>query len=258
MPILAFAVLALVIVLSVHVCRSGRSKMWLAVIWILPVLGSLIYVFVEMLPSLFSADSAPMRMARREGSLEDQVDREIDRRLQRMTMDQDSEQGTVHNRLQLAEACLVRGRFDEAIDLFAATRQGFFTDAPDILYGLARAHFGRGDWGEAVKLLDELSLGKPSYQPHGVAILKAQALAKLGNVTAALAILDAVLAQNENLEGRRLEAQYRYAEILWQNGETQKAATALTEILRHEQLFRVGDDERRWIRLAGQALQAIS
>ena len=114
------------------------------------------------------------------------------------------------------------------------------------------------DLDAALNLLDELVTGRPAYQPHAIAILKARVLARQGDVAAALALLDAILAQTDNLEGRRLEAQYRRAEILWQSGDTQQAAGELTEILRHERLFRVSDDERQWIRLADQALQAIA
>lgn len=267
MPLLAIAVLALVIVLSVHVCRTGRSKMWLPVIWMLPVLGSLIYVLVEMLPQLWRGD---VIVSTADPRFEQILDEEIDRKLmerqkgqrQRDKLFQEPKdplrEGSVHEKLKRAEECLGSKKFDEAIDLFTAARQGFFADSPDIVFGLGRAHFGRGDLDAARGLLDELVTGRPAYQPHAVAILKARILAKQGEVAAALSLLDAILAQNDNLEGRRLEAQYRHAEILWQQGETEKAAAELTEILRHEKLFRIDDDDRRWIRLANQALQAIS
>lgn len=284
MPFLVFlAVIGLQIFMVVHVLRHDKPCWWISLIVLVPLIGSLAYFIVEIVPEhqrAASRDAPPFgsvteRQVYRRGQVDQplpgqqrgarpdrenemrQQARERQERLHRTPKDPLRE-GSVHEKLTRAEACLARHKYDEAIDLFAAARQGFFVDAPDILLGLAKAHFGRGDWVEALKLVDELSLGKPSYQPHGVAILKARILAKQGSVAAALAILDAVLAQNENLEGRRLEAQYRYAEILWQSGDTQRAATALTEILRHEQLFRVGDDERRWIRLADQALQAIS
>jgi hypothetical protein len=285
MPFLVFlAVIGLQIFMVVHVLRNDKPCWWISLIVLLPLIGSLAYFITEILPEHQHAarrridppfgpvterqvyrrgqvDQPPAGQLRggrhdREEAMRQQA-RERQERLHRAPKDPLRE-GSVHEKLTRAEACLARHKYDEAIDLFAAARQGFFVDAPDILHGLAKAHFGRGDMGDALKLLDELTLGKPSYRPHGVAILKARVLAKQGNVTAALAILDAVLAQNKNLEGRRLEAQYRYAEILWQSGDTQRAATALTEIQRHEKLFRVSDDEREWIRLAGQALQAIS
>lgn len=264
MPLLAIAVVALVIVLSVHVCRTGRSRMWLPVIWVLPILGSIIYVLVEMVPQLFGGDAGEARAK----STADKESRkraavlEIERRLAGRVASADADSnlngGSVHARMQLAEACLMREKYDEAAELFANARQGFFANSPDILHGLARAQFGRGDMAATISLLDELVSGNASYQPHAVTILKARALAKQGDAKAALAILDSILAETQNLEGRRLEAQYRYAEILWQQGETPRALAALTEILRHEKLFRVSDDERHWIRLADQAMKAIS
>jgi len=264
MPLLAIAVVALVIVLSIHVCRTGRSRMWLPVIWVLPVLGSIIYVLVEMVPQLFGGEEGEARgRAKAElESLERAADIEIERRLTARAAAADTDPnlngGSVHARLQLAEACLLREKYDEAAQLFAGARQGFFANSPDIIHGLARAHFGRGDMATAIQLLDELVAGNASYQPHAVMILKARALAKHGDAAAALSILESLLADANNLKGRRLEAQYRYAEILWQQGEKPKALAALTEILRHEKLFRVSDHERHWIQLADQAMKAIA
>jgi hypothetical protein len=271
MPLLALAVVALVVLLSVHVCKTGRSKMWLPVIWVLPVLGSIIYVLVEMLPALVArqdaADDAAAKAARKSEPLADQVDRKIERMVARRAREVDVDavlrDGTVHTRLKLAEDCLAQGRFDEADALFGKARDGFFIGSPDIIFGQARARFGRddkgrGDMASVLALLDELAKTHPSFQPHAVAILKARATARMGDVTAAIPQLQAVLAEPENLEGRRLEAQYRYAEILWQAGEIDKAKAALTDLQRYEKLFRVGEEERQWIRLAAQAQQAIS
>ena len=264
MPLLAIAVLALVVVLSIHVCRTGRSRMWLPVIWVLPILGSIIYVLVEMVPQLFGGDEGETR-ARSKAENESrnrakviEIERRLSARAAAAGADPNIDGGSVHARLQLAEACLLREKYDEAAELFAGAREGFFANSPDILHGLARAHFGRGDMAAAIGVLDELVSGNASYQPHAVTILKARALAKQGDAAAAVAILKSILADTQNLEGRRLEAQYRYAEILWQQGEKSKALATLTEILRHEKLFRVSDDERHWIRLADQAMKAIA
>lgn len=271
MPLLALAVVALVILLSVHVCKTGRSKMWLPVIWVLPVLGSLIYVLVEMLPALVArqdaADAEAARVSRGSTTLPDVVDRKIERMMARRNREMDVDtvlrDGTVHTRLKLAEECLAQGRFDEADALFGKARDGFFSGSPDIIFGQARARFGRddkarGDMASVIALLGELADTHPAFQPHAVAILKARATARTGDMTGAIAQLQAVLAEPENLEGKRLEAQYRYAEILWQAGEIEQAKAALTDLQRYEKLFRVDEDERQWIRLATQAQQAIS
>jgi len=295
MPLFAIAALALVIVLTVHVFHTGRPKLWLLLIWAMPVVGSLIYVLAEMLPQLLKGEgvisldsarnarqrdvtrrrdpdarqgsdlqwsrrggggAAPPPKARESAARESAASRQ-DERLFKTPKDPLRE-GMIHEKLRRAEECLAAHRFDEAIDLFAAARQGFFADSPDIVFGLARAHFGRGDLAAASGLLDELATGRPAWQPHAVAILKARVLAQQGDTAAATALLDAILTQTDNLEGRRLEAQYRRAEILWQSGAIEPAMADLAEITRHEKLFRVGEDERRWIRLATQALQAIS
>lgn len=290
MPILLIAVIALQIVLAVHVFRTNRSKLWLPAIIIFPVVGSLIYILIEMLPQFFrgedivSLDDArraqqrdvtrdrggvgtDVQWSRRRHGNADPAPRQSTAtttskswRTEQMfrTPKDPLREGMIHEKLKRAEACLKTHRYDEAIDLFASARQGFFADSPDIIFGLACAHFGRGDYDAALNLLDELVTGRPAFQPHAVAIQKARVLAKQGDGIAAVALLDAILGETGNLEGCRLEAQYRRAEILWQSGEIQPAVAALKEILRHEQLFRINDEERQWIRLAGQALQTIA
>jgi hypothetical protein len=255
--------------------------MWLPVIWLLPVLTSLIYVLVEMLPQLFRGESvvsleqacaawqrdgvcqrrADVQWCRRGGQGELSPPQNwAARRPQRMFRPPKDplREGMIHDKSKRAEEAHAIHRYYAAIDLFTSARQGSFADSPDIAFGLARAHFGRGDLDAALSLLDELLTGRPAFEPHAVAILKARVLAKQGEVAAALALLHAILGQTDNLEGRRLKAQYRRAEILWQSGAIDRAKGALTELTRHEQLFRINDEERHWIRLAGQALQAIS
>jgi hypothetical protein len=44
--------LILQVALAVHVVRTGRSMMWLFIILFFPVVGSLIYLFAEVIPEM--------------------------------------------------------------------------------------------------------------------------------------------------------------------------------------------------------------
>lgn len=295
MPLSLFAILALAGVLTIHLLTTGRSKLWLLAIWLLPVLGGLVYVAIVLLP-YFRRDKTGADARRRSSGVDrgDDLslaarmrDWEIDMRRIEASQNRDTAadatsetaggfahhapietsadqfpavppaDGLLGERLLHAEACVAQGRFADAIDLLESARHGVGGDSPTIMHSLARAYFGLGDVAETIRLLDALQARWPDFQPDAIAILKARALAKEGSAQAALSLLDAMLVQGEGAGSRRLEAQYRHAEILWQSGATQQAVAELTEITRRDAPARA-DDERHWIRLAGQALQAIS
>lgn len=291
MPLSVLAILAIAGVLTIHLLYTRRPKLWLLAIWLLPVVGSLAYAATVLLPyfrrgpSGITPPSDPRgddlslaeRMrdweidVRRLGasSKADPVPGATDQRASEASNDAPAEtslgtapdgllpDGLLRQRLMRAEACLAQGRFIDAIDLFESARCAAGGDAPAITHNLARAYFGMGEIAETVRLLDALQAAWPDFQPDAIAILKARALAKEGSAQAALSLLDAMLLRGDGADGRRLEAQYRHAEILWQSGATQQAVAELTEITRRDASARA-DEERHWIRLAGQALQAIS
>ena len=59
-PILSIAVQAALIV---HVIKTGRNMLWILAIALLPLVGSIVYVVVEVLPELWAAErrAAPGR-----------------------------------------------------------------------------------------------------------------------------------------------------------------------------------------------------
>ena len=52
MPILALAVIGLQIFMAVHVIRNGKTCWWISLILFFPLIGSLVYFFVEVMPTL--------------------------------------------------------------------------------------------------------------------------------------------------------------------------------------------------------------
>ncbi len=126
------------------------------------------------------------------------------------------------NKLALAQDCMARGHFDEAITLYESAREGPFAAAPDVLLGLARARFHNGESKAARDLLEELAARHAAYYPQDVAILKARAADAAGDSETALRELAAMLDRAVGLEAR-----FRYGEILARSGKTQEARTEL-------------------------------
>jgi hypothetical protein len=160
--------------------------------------------------------------------------------------------GSVENKLKMADECVERGMFDEAIRLYEGARNAQYEFAPDLLYGLARARFFNGDPADARELLVELQNRVPRYYAQEVALLSARAAARIGERTIAIREIEMLL---ENFVG--LEARYRYAELLYQDGQAARARAELERLIEHARKFRVSQEERAWAKLARQGLTSL-
>jgi hypothetical protein len=246
MPILGLVVLAIDIFTIMHALRSGRPYWWIFVIFSFPLIGSALYYAIEVAPGSRS-ERAIMRI----GS---DIARAVnpDKELQRRANDLEI-CGSVSNRISLAQECTERGMFDEAIRLYTSGREGQYANAPDLLLGLARAQFFNQDFPAARATLTELRAHHPEYYRQDAAILSARVDDACGDRTVALAELEGVLERSVGLEAR-----YRYAEILWRDGQAARAKAELERVLDHAKRFRVGPAEKEWAKLSRRTLTALS
>ena len=245
MDIAGLVILLVQIGIAVHALRTGRPLWWLAVILFFPLLGALIYFLVEILPEMRGS-----RAIRGFGS--DIVktvvpNAELHRRAEELAVC-----GSQQNKLALAQECMARGHFDEAIKLYESAREGQFASAPDLLLGLARVRFYNREPKAARALLEEVAAAHPDYYPQDVAILKARAADAAGDSETALHELESMLDRSVGLEAR-----FRYGEILARTGKTQEARTELSGVVNHARRFRIGPTERPWAKRSRQLLASL-
>lgn len=246
MPYIAGGVVLLLqITVIIHAMKTGRPYYWIFIIMAFPVLGCLIYFIVELLPG--SPHERRMQQIGRDILKAANPDRDLKRRAEELEIC-----GSVENKLKMADECVERGMFDEAIRLYEGARSGQYEFAPDLLYGLARARFFNGDHASARDLLIELRERAPRYYAQEVALLAARAQARSGDRTTAIREIEAIL---ENFVG--LEARYRYAELLYQDGQPARARAELERLIDHARKFRVSAEERAWAKLAREGLASI-
>jgi hypothetical protein len=245
MPLIAGAHILIAVAVIYHALRTGRPYYWFFIVMAFPVLGAVIYLLVEVLPG----SRQERQIARIGHDLVKAVapDRELKRRAEELAVN-----ASIENKLKLAEECAGRGMFDEAIQLYESAREGQYRFEPVLLYGLARARFFNGQHKAARDLLAELREHAPSYYADEVALLSARAAAKLGDRTTALSEIERLLGRFAGLEAR-----YRYAEILFEDGQTGEARRQLERVVEHAKRFRVRPDERTWARLAREGLAAM-
>ena len=106
MPV-ALIVLLLDISLIYHASKTGRLQPWAFIILMVPLIGALAYIVVELVPEWLSGPDAQQARKRIAGKLDPE-------KLYRELSDRLANADTVANRAALAAECLKIARFDEA------------------------------------------------------------------------------------------------------------------------------------------------
>ncbi len=244
MPVIGIVIVGLQILCGVHVVRSGRPVWWLYIIILAPVLGCLIYAAAEMLPEL-----AGGRRARR---LKDDVKNLIDPdRRRRALQDRLDTADTADNKLALAVEYLERGNPETALPLLRSLLTGPHRNDPKLMYALARAQFGCGDFAAATQTLEDLRAANPTFESAEAHLLYARGLEAQARVAEARSEFDAVARYFPGVEAR-----CRFAEFLRQQGEPVLARRLFQDVVRS--LDKAGRhfarDQREWYDLAKRNL----
>ena len=165
-PILSIAIQAGLIV---HVIKTGRNMLWIWAIALLPLVGSIAYAAVEVLPQVLGGRTA----RRAKTGMRRMID--PDRELRRATAEVEIS-GNVDARRRLAEELFERGRYDAAIDVYQGGLKGIFEHDPTLLLGLARAHFSKEDFAAARATLERLTQHNPDFKSADAELLYARTL----------------------------------------------------------------------------------
>src|SRR6185295_2701869 len=216
MPILAVSIL-LQLILIVHVIKTGRNTIWVFVLLFAPVVGGLAYLIVELLPEFMNSRGA--RRARRKVAKAVNPNRDLKEASQMLAV-----ADTVQNSMTLANQHLERSQFQEAEELFARSLRGVHADDPDILFGLAKAQFGLGKFGDVVSTLDRLRTTNPKSRSADGHLLYARAHEELGHAAQARTEYEALAKYYPGPEPR-----CRLALILKSQGDVDGAR----ELFRH-------------------------
>jgi hypothetical protein len=230
----------------IHAVRTGRPHWW---IWLL-IIGSypvvIVYSLTQILPDLHASPAA--RKAVRN------VQRAIDPEREKKRIAAQLEVAdTVQNRLRLAEECLNLGDVLNAEELYASCLKGPHATDPDIMLGLARAQFGRGDATATQKTLDELIAANPEFKSQDGHLLYARSLEALGEHDRALQEYSVL---SESYPGE--EARARYGLLLKRQGMLVEAQQMFQKVLARTKVAPryYQKTQREWIELAREQLKA--
>ncbi|GEM_PF-1710403 len=141
----------------IHIFKARRNTYWVWVVVMLPYVGGLAYLIIEILPDLAS----PHRVNRVKDSVLDVIRPnqrfEVTRQKARFSP-------THRNMVDYADALLDRGEYDEALKIYQDQNAGAFLNDPELLYRIAAALYACGRYPEALAAVESLMKRGTSYQ----------------------------------------------------------------------------------------------
>jgi hypothetical protein len=197
--------------LILHALKTGRFWPWFWVILMLPGIGALAYVAMELAPEFMSS--------RRAHKAQGQLARAVDpKRRYRELADNLAISDTIVNRVALARECLELEKYEEALTILTGVVAHPQGDEPAFFIDKARAEFCLAKYAEALATLDEAKRHWPDYQSNDAQLLYARALEELGRDEEAEKEYRALAASYPGVEPR-----VRLARVLQRRGQADEA-----------------------------------
>lgn len=243
MPIIGAVVVLIQFCFAFHALKTGRPYWWLFVIMAFPVMGCIIYYFVEVFPG--SREHRRANKAARALARVLQPDADLRKRAEELEIC-----GSIDNKLSMAAECLNHQMYVEAAKLYESCLDGAYAADGKILFGLARAAVEAGDWGKAGAALARLKADAPKMRPLEARLLEARVLEGRGETDAAIALYRELIPVFVGLEAR-----YRYGSLLLRLGKQEAAMEMFNEVVKHAKRFTSSiEEEERWAAAARQAI----
>ena len=209
------------VVFIVHAAKTGRFWPWAYVILFLPGIGTLAYIFVELLPQYRHSPQA----RKAHSSIKMRVNPTRHYRALRTELEIAD---TLGNRLSLAQECLRLKRFDEALLLFEEILKAPMGDEPVYLVGKGQAEYGLGQPQATLQSLDELKRRWPDFHSQEGHLLYAKALEASDRPAEALGEYEQL---SRYYAGQ--EVQVRRLLLLDRMGQSEQAESIADDIMRY-------------------------
>jgi len=241
-----YIILALQVYCAVHSYRRGTLNRWIFLIIFLPVIGSIIYIYSEILSNRsyrsFSKPTIDVGAVINPGGKIKKLEDEL-----RFT-------DTFANRVKLADAYLAMGQSEKAIELYNASLTGAFAENEHVMAQLIIAYFEQQQYDKVIPIAKKI-YNLPQFPRSRAHILYAKALENIGNTE---------LAEKEfkGMKGRYAYygPRYEYGLFLKRTNRDKEAADIFTEMLNEEP--HLGQMEKRtnreWFSKAKDELRKIA
>ncbi|RZK57347.1 MAG: tetratricopeptide repeat protein [Pedobacter sp.] len=138
-----FIPVILQVITIIHALKTGRRD-WIYLLIFLPLIGAVIYFFMELLPELTQGRSLKKYLFPKQ-----QIN-EWERKVQISE--------SITNKLGLSKAYAEQKQYDKAITLSLSCLKGVYSDDPAILLQLARQYFHNRQYKESLAYFDRLNV----------------------------------------------------------------------------------------------------
>lgn len=238
---LVILMIVLQVGLAVHCVRTGRESLWLYFILFVPLIGGVTYFITQVLPDL----GANQKVRKTASSLRRSLDPHRTLRARKLELERSD---NFDNRLQLASECLEVNFYADAETLFASCLKGMHATEPSAMLGLARAQFEQGKYAATRTTLDDLIKANPGFVSQEGHLLYARSLEMLGDPGA----LEEYAVLVTNFSGE--EARARYANLLLQTGDHDRAQRVLDDITERVRLApdHYAKSQAEWLELVNR------
>jgi hypothetical protein len=218
MPALGLLILGAQVLCVIHVVRTGRPYWWIFLIVMVPLVGIIVYLIVELLPGLLGSRGARQAVAGAAKVFNPSRGlREAQRQLEISP--------SAQNKAAVASELLLAGQPEASAALYREALTGIHATDPALMLGLARALFALGDAHETQITLERLREANPGYASPDGHLLYARSLEQQGKTDAALYEYAALVPYYAGQEARA-----RYALLLEKTGRVDEAQTIFKEI----------------------------
>ncbi len=199
-----------------HAYKNNNDQKWFWLIIFLPLIGCLIYLYVNF----YSKENLE--------NVGEGIKRAVNSNYDTQKIEKDVKvSDTVKNRIRLADAYLVDGRYQDALEMYESCSSGFNENDPVILMKLLKAQYFLENYNEVIRLSEKLKNEK-IFQNSEEKTALAVALFRIGNLEEAEIIFKEMDARFSNYNHR-----IEYAKFLLQTGKN-KACKGLLYSLEDE------------------------
>jgi hypothetical protein len=245
MPILGAVALLIQLCFAYHALKTGR-RWWIFIIMAFPVMGCVLYYFIEVFPS--SGEGRDARKAARAIARAFDPDKGLRERVADVEAC-----GSIDNRIQLARECMEQRMYADAAALYRSCLSGVYETDPDMRFGLASALLFNGDFGEALNCAQRLRASHPSYRSADLGLAIARSLEGLGRLDDALKEFGVLADTYPGEEGR-----WRYGALLKRLGRADAAQDVFRRMLHNAERLpqHYREAQKDWLDLARQSVNA--
>lgn len=194
---------------AIHAVRSGQQMYWLLILFVFPLLGSVVYFFAIFMPSLKSNYSVQKGLNKVASVAVSSIDPGRELRAAKAAFDFTP---TAQNQWRYADALLEANQVEQAVQQFEQCLQGPFAKDLEIQFAAANAYLRFNQPEPARALLLAIRAGSASFRTEAVTLMLAQIYAVQGNQEQARVEFEQAVARFGSVEAR---AEY----AIWSAGQ---------------------------------------